>query len=215
MKLVARSVLIGAVVLLASTLFAQIPHLTPFSSDMQMSSSQANPVNRDMAGKMYVDQQAMRMDMTGEGGHEVMIITTFATQTVDMVMPQQHMYMEHKADQNAMHRGPNTSDVHPYDPKNPCASDPGSTCKDLGNETVNGRTADHWQVTHKDGNVSDVWIDNSLHFPIKTVSGGTTWQLTNIKEGPQDPSLFQVPAGYHKMDITGMGAAMGGRPPQQ
>lgn len=219
MKLAARSLLIGTVVLLASTLFAQVPHLTPFSADMQMSSSQANPVNRDMSGKMYVDQGAMRMDMNGEGPRAAIIITTFATKTVDILMPQQHMYMEHKADENAMRRGPNTSDVHPYDPKNPCASDPGTTCKDLGSETVNGRSTEHWQMTHKDGNVSDIWIDNSLHFPIKSVSGGTTWQLTNIKEGPQDPSLFQIPADYHKMEMPGMngmgGMMPGGRPPQQ
>lgn len=181
---------------------------------MQFTSSQANAMNRDMAGKMYVDQQAMRMDMTGQGPGAVNIITTFATRTVDIIMPQQHMYMEHRAGENAMRRGPDTADVHPYDPKNPCASEPGTTCKDMGTETVNGRTTEHWQVTHKDGNVSDVWIDNSLHFPIKTVSGGTTWQLTNIKEGPQEASLFQVPAGYRRMDITGMGG-MGGRPPQQ
>ncbi len=216
MKLVARSLLTGAVVLLASTLFAQVPHLTPFSADMQISSMKAGPANHDMSGKVYVDQQAMRMDMNGEGPREAIIITTFATKTVDILMPQQHMYMEHKADDNAMRRGPNTSDVHPYDPKNPCASDPNTTCKDLGSETVNGRSTEHWQMTHKDGNVSDVWIDDSLHFPIKSVSGGTTWQLTNIKEGPQDASLFQIPAGYQKMDMGGMGGMMpGGRPPQQ
>ena len=215
MKPAARTLLIGTAILLTSSLFAQVPHLTPFSADMQSSSMQANPVNRDMSGKLYVSQQAMRMDMSGEGSRAAIVITTFATKTTDILMPQQHMYIEHKAGENPMHRGPNTSDLHPYDPKNPCASEPDTTCKNLGTETVNGRSADHWQVTHKDGNVSDVWIDNSLHFPIKTVSGGTTWQLTNIKEGPQDPSLFQVPAGYQKMDMSGMGAMPGGRPPQQ
>ena len=215
MKLGFRCLLFGTLLLLTSSLLAQDPHLTPFSADMQSSSMQANPVNRDMSGKVYVSQQAMRMDMSGEGPRAAIIITTFATKTVDILMPQQHMYMEHKAGENPMHRGPNTSDLHPYDPKNPCASDPGSTCKNLGTETVNGRSADHWQVTHKEGNISDVWIDNSLHFPIKTVSGGTTWQLTNIKEGPQAPNLFQVPAGYQKMDMSGMGAMPGGRPPQQ
>jgi len=214
-KPAARTLLIGTAILLTSSLFAQVPHLTPFSADMQSSSMQANPVNRDMSGKLYVSQQAMRMDMSGEGSRAAIVITTFATKTTDILMPQQHMYIEHKAGENPMHRGPNTSDLHPYDPKNPCASEPDTTCKNLGTETVNGRSADHWQVTHKDGNVSDVWIDNSLHFPIKTVSGGTTWQLTNIKEGPQDPSLFQVPAGYQKMDMSGMGAMPGGRPPQQ
>jgi hypothetical protein len=177
-----------------------------------MSSTQAGPANRDMNGKIYVSQGAMRMDMQGGGPMgQAIIINTFATKTVDILMPQQRMYMEHKAGDNPMHRGPNTSDVHPYDPKNPCSADPDTTCKDLGTETVNGRTTEHWQITHKDGNISDVWLDNSIHFPIKTVSGGTTWQLTNIKEGPQDPSLFQVPADYHKMELpAGMGRMPGG-----
>jgi len=215
MKRTTHFLLFSAVLLLGSSVFAQITQLTPFSADMQMSSMQANPMNRDMSGKLYVSQQAMRMDMQGEGPHQAIIITTFATKTVDILMPQQHMYMEHRASDNPMHRGPNTADVHPYDPKNPCASDPGTTCKNLGTETVNGRSCDHWQITHKDGNISDVWIDNKLHFPIKTVSQGSTWQLTNIKEGPQDPSLFQIPAGYQKMEMPNMGGMMGGRPPQQ
>ncbi len=216
MKLRTQIMLCITVILLSSSLFAQLPHLTPFSADVQISSMQANPMNRDMSGKLYVDQQAMRMDTQSEGPHgEAIIITTFATKITDILMPQQHMYMEHKAGENPMHRGPNTADVHPYDPKDPCASDPGTTCKNMGTETVNGRSADHWQITHKDGNISNVWIDNSLHFPIKTVSGGSTWQLTNIKEGPQDPSLFQIPAGYQKMEMPGMGSMMGGRPPQQ
>ena len=215
MKLRNCILLFASLLLLFSSLSAQIPQLTPFSADMQTSSMQANPMNRDMNGKLYVSQGAMRMDMEGEGPRQAIIITTFATKTVDILMPQQHMYMEHKAGDNPMHRGPNTSDLHPYDPKNPCSADPDTTCKNLGTETVNGRSTDHWQVTHKDGNVSDVWIDNKLHFPIKTVSGGTTWQLTNIKEGPQDASLFQVPAGYQKMEMPGMGGMMpGGRPPQ-
>jgi hypothetical protein len=204
----------ATLLLLASLVFAQIPHLTPFSADMQISSMQANPANRDMSGKMYVDQHAMRMDMEGEGPREAIIITTFATNTVAILMPQQHLYMEHKAGENPMRRGPNTEDVHPYDPKNPCSAEPGTTCKNLGTETVNGRSADHWQITHKDGRVSEVWIDNQLHFPIKTVSEGSIWQLSNIKEGPQDASLFQIPSGYRKMDVPGLGEVMP-HPPQQ
>ncbi len=215
MHLRTRILLLTAVLLLALSIVAQVPHLTPFSADMEISSMQAGPANRDMSGKLYVSPQAMRMDMEGEGPRQAIIITTFATKTTDILMPQQHMYMEHKAGENPMHRGPNTADVHPYDPKNPCATDPGTTCKDLGSETVNGRTAEHWQVTHKDGAVSDLWIDDQLHFPIKTVTEGTIWQLKNIKEGPQEASLFQVPSGYRKMEMPGMGGMMGGRPPQQ
>ena len=38
----------------------------------------------------------------------------------------------------------------------------------------------------------------------------STWELTNIKEGEPDASLFQIPAGYHKMD---MGMMMQGMQP--
>ena len=76
-----------------------------------------------------------------------------------------------------------------------------------------GRTCDHWQITDKEGKVSNVWVDRKLHFPIKTVSADSTWELTNIKEGEPDAGLFQIPPGYHKMD---MGSMMQGiHPPQQ
>jgi hypothetical protein len=212
LKLRNRTLVIGCFVLLSiGYLAAQVPHPTPFSADMSMTSSRGGG-EHDVNGKMYVGQGAMRWDMQGEGERQAIMITHFATQTSDMLMPQQHMYMEFKADQNRMHRGPNTSDMHPFDPKNPCANDPDLTCKNVGTETVNGRTADHWQLTHKkDGTVSNVWIDQQLHFPIKAVSEDSTWNLTNIKEGEPSASLFEIPAGYQKMDMSGM---MRGTPPQ-
>ena len=84
------------------------------------------------------------------------LITNLATQTTDMLMPQQHMYMEFNADQAAMaHRPGMAPSIKPFrDPSNPCAYDEGSTCKNLGVEQVNGRSCDHWQVTDKNGKVS-------------------------------------------------------------
>jgi hypothetical protein len=211
-----RSFFIGCfVVLFVAGLAAQVPQLTPFTADMQMTSSRSEG-QRQMNGKMYVGQGAMRMDMQGEGPRQAVMITHFATQTTDMLMPQQHMYMEFKADENRMHRGPNTSDMHPFDPGNPCASQPDLTCKKIGSETVNGRTCDHWQLTHKDGSVSNVWIDQKLHFPIRSATEDSTWNLTNIKEGDPAASLFEIPAGYQKMDMSNMmrGMPQGGMPPQ-
>ena len=75
------------------------------------------------------------------------------------------------------------------------------TCKKVGVEQVNGRTCDHWQFADKSGNTKNVWIDQQLHFPIKQVSSEGTWQLTNIREGEPEASLFQVPAGYQRMDM--------------
>lgn len=211
MKLSIRKLGVLAVLSFAASLSAQVPHLQPFSADMTMTSSRGG-AQRDMTGKMYVGHGAMRWDMQADAGHQMIMINNFATKTTDMLMPQQHMYMEFKADENKMHRGPNTSDMHPYDPANPCASDPDLTCKNLGTETVNGRTTDHWQITHKkDGSTGEVWIDQSLHFPIKAKSEDSMWSLSNIKEGEPAASLFEIPSGYQKMDMSGM---MGGRPPQ-
>ncbi len=129
-------------------------------------------------------------------------------------MPEQHMYMEHKADEMAGHRPGMMPSIKPFrDPSNPCANEEGTTCKKVGVEQVNGRTCDHWQITDKNGKVSNVWIDQKLHFPIKTVTEDSTWELSNIQEGEPSASLFQIPAGYTKMDMGSM--MQMGRPPQQ
>lgn len=85
------------------------------------------------------------------------------------------------------------------------------TCKKVGTETVNGRLCDKWVMTDKHGATTTAWIDQKLFYPIKTqTSSGETFELTNVKEGRQDDSLFQPPAGYRKMDL---GSMMGGQRP--
>jgi hypothetical protein len=182
---------------------------------MSFTSSHAGGASREVSGKMYLNQQHMRMDMSqGMPRGGAIMITNFATKTTDTLMPEQHMYMEFNAN-DAMARRPGMGpNIHPLrDPSNPCANDEGATCKNLGVEQVNGRTCDHWQMTAKDGKVSNVWIDQKLHFPIKSVSENSTWQLTNIKEGEPAASLFEIPPGYQKMDMSQMMQGM--RPPQQ
>ncbi len=189
----------------------------PFSADMQMSSTRSANGPRNMTGKIYFGQGHMRMDVLGvspRSGPSSTIITDFKTQITDILMPEQQMYMEHRAGEMPGRGHMGWADIKPLaDPNNPCAADPGTTCKNLGVEEVNGRTCDHWQITDKEGKVSDVWVDQKLHFPIKTVSQDSTWELTNIKEGEPDASLFQIPPSYHKMDMGTMMQGM--HPPQQ
>lgn len=100
----------------------------------------------------------------------------------------------------------------PTDPNNPCSNQPDTTCKKVGTETVNGRECDKWEFTGKDGKLkSTAWVDQKIHWPIRMLSeDGTTFELTNVKEGPQPESLFVAPSGYRKMDMGGM---MRGGPP--
>ena len=186
----------------------------PFSADMQLSSTRGGSMTRDMTGKMYFGSGHMRMEMQGGPRGGGILITDFKTQTTDILMPEQHMYMESKAGAMAGPAASMMPNVKPLrDPSNPCAGEEGMTCKNLGVEQVNGRTCDHWQITNKNGKVVNAWIDQKIHFPIKTVSEDSTLTLTNIKEGEPDASLFQIPAGYTKMDMGNM--MQMNRPPQQ
>ena len=154
------------------------------------------------------------MDMQGEVMAGSSSITNCHDQTTDMLMPQQHMYMEFKPISQTAHQ-PGMAPEHQAVSRSQQSlrRQKGTTCKNLGVEQVNGRTCDHWQVIQKDGNVSNVWVDQKLHFPIKTVTKEDTWELTNIEEGEPDATLFEIPPGYRKIDLSGM--PQGKRPPGQ
>jgi Domain of unknown function (DUF4412) len=214
MKLVSRKLLLALACLLpVQVAVAQAPQVTAFTADMQMTATGGPLGPRDMTGKMYVGAGHMRMN-ANSGGHETAMITTFATKTVDVLMPQQKMYMEHKAgDVPGRGSGSSTVDVKPVDPNHPCENMPDVTCKKIGAETVGGRTCDHWELTDKQGKVTNFWIDQKLRFPIKIVAEDSTMTLTNIQEGEPDASLFQIPADFHKIDMGGMmPQGMGGPP---
>ena len=202
-------VTVSAVLLPACLAVAQMPHLTPFSADMQMTSTREH---QNMHGKIYLGGTRMRIEMANPE-QESIVINDMANKTTDVLLPPQHMYMEFKGE-NMLHRGPDLSDLKPVvDPNNPCSRQEGSTCKKIGVETVNGRTCDHWHVTDKNGKAGDLWIDQKLLFPVRGVDKDTTWNLTNIREGEPSASLFVIPPGYQKMDMGSM--MQRGKPPQQ
>ena len=61
------------------------------------------------------------------------------------------------------------------------------------------------------------WIDRKLRFLVKTESAkGRGMELRNIQEGPQQASLFEIPAGYKKIEMGDMMKGMtpgGAKPP--
>lgn len=197
---------IGILFLLSSFALAQMPQ--PFSADMSTTSSNGN-VN--MKGKFFMALPKMRVDMSDTGQHQggpfggkMSMIMDGDSKMAYMLMPEAQMYMEFPADAKSpmMQRMPNLKDLN----SDPCAGRQDVTCKKIGTETVNGRSCDKWEVTEKNGNKETFWIDQKLHFPIKSqTANGMTTEFTNIKEGAQDPALFKVPAGYRKFDASAMG----------
>ena len=215
MKLASRNLfLVVTCLLLGQLVTAQVPKFLPFTADMQMTSTRPGMGSWETSGQISVGSGHMRMNMAAQG-HETTMITDFAAKTVDILMVQQKMYIEQKTGERGG-RGPRntTQDLHPYDPENPCANQPDVQCKKIGVETVSARTCDHWEITNtKDGKVANVWVDQTLHFPIKMTSEDSSVLLSNIKEGEPDASLFQVPADFHKIEMGGMMQPGMSRPP--
>jgi outer membrane lipoprotein-sorting protein len=182
----------------------------PFSADFSTTSSNGNV---HMNGKFFFSLPKMRMDIADTGqrqnagpfGGKMSMIVDGSSKTAYMLMTEQQMYMEFPMDQNnpMLQRMPKLQNLS----SDPCSvgNEGDATCKKLGSETVNGRACDKWEVTNKSGKKETLWIDQKLHFPVKSSDGQITSEFTNIKEGAQDAALFKVPPGYRKFDASMMG----------
>jgi hypothetical protein len=61
-----------------------------------------------------------------------------------------------------------------------------------------------YESTNSSGDVSHFWLDPKLRFPVKWEGKSSSGELRNIQEGAQPASLFEIPAGFTKMDLGGM-----------
>lgn len=184
------------VLLSAMSLLAQTP--SQFSSDLKITAKEMPGT-----GKLYVAGPKVRMDMSIEGNPGTTIITDSERKIAYMLMPG-NMYMEMSTEGKAAKKqGPQW---RMYNAANPCADIPDMTCQKTGTGIADGRLCDKWSFTDKKGRSNmTVWIDQKNGIPIKSeMSDGTKVELLNIKEGPQSPSLFEVPSGYKKFGLGNM-----------
>ena len=152
------------------------------------------------------------------------MLSDSAARSTIMLMPERHVYM----DAGAM--GAGMADVmRPLNPDDPCPQwrelmkrtgpdkDAEWTCRRVGNDTVNGRATVKYEGVSAKGEHRYVWIDPKLRYLVKAESDkGNSMELRNIQEGPQPASLFEIPAGYQKLDISEMmkrAAPPGVKPP--
>jgi hypothetical protein len=159
--------------------------------------------------KIYFAKDKMRFEPAQKNARGTgAMIMNLATQTSTVLMDQQHMYMEmpvQMATQRSAYTFFRTGDVEAA-----CADwlqqarNKGSSCHKVGNDTVNGRSTVKYEGTNANGDTSTFWIDPKLRFPVKWQGKNSSWELRNIQEASQPASLFEVPAGYTKMDMGGM-----------
>jgi hypothetical protein len=194
-----------------------------FSADLVNTGEDAG---QGKAQKIYVADGKVRMEGGGVKGGA--LVADSAAKTAIMLIPEKRIYVD-------MARMAGMVQVlMPVNPNDPCpqwqelmakgargkpgAGDEGAwTCKRIGPDTVNGRSAIKYEAVSAKGEQNSGWIDPKLKFLIKSQNTqGRGMELRNIQEGPQQASLFEVPAGYQKVDIGQMMKQMapqGGKPP--
>jgi len=134
------------------------------------------PNRPEMTAKMYVGKNAVRTEYTANGQRVIEIAYLDKKRRV-MLLPDQGTYMENVDDSLP---SPNAKS------KNPCSGLAGITCKKIGEENVNGRLAEKWEMTNAQNNSREVktlhWIDKERNIPVKEFfQDGTVSELRTIK----------------------------------
>jgi hypothetical protein len=201
---------------------------------------------------MYVSKDAVRTESTINGIAVVEIMNS-KQQTRVLLVAKKKIYLQQQRKVDA-----NNATASKQKTENPCAGLPDTTCKKLGNETINNRKTEKWEFTlvrngqsyrslhwidvkHRmpireffpDGTVMELtmqgtetihgrktekwamqmtrtdaekmtstqWYDPELKIAIREeLQGGFIRELRDIKVGKQDKKLFEIPAGYTRVE---------------
>ena len=168
-----------------------------YSADVVITSPQSG----NITSKTYVDDEKTRSDVTASGMNMAIIVRK-DKQKVYQLLPAQKMAME-----------------MPYDPerfKDDASSGLGPKGKfDLiGPDGVDGIACTKYKVTPESGKeVFFFWLDAAKKVPVQMTDEAGTLKVRwkNFKAGPQDASLFEVPAGFKLMPLKMPDAAGGGQ----
>lgn len=185
-----RIIQLRFLLLLLSLFFlADFALASDFSADMI-----SNTREGTIEGKVYFTKGKMRMEAAG-----VSTITRLDKNTVWMLMPNDNKYME-----------------LPLQPSNIVIGRDKVTGEIerqlLGRETIDGKITDKYRIVYELGNRRQAiltWVIADLDIPIKTVAEDGSWSVeySNIMAGTQPASLFEIPSGYQKVDMSSLPAA--------
>jgi len=173
-------------------LLATAAYPLEFSADTVMTTQ-----GQKMSGRMFAKNGKFRMEMTKP--QEMISISRMDKKVAWSIFPSEKMYMEMPLDPNQVPKTEVRGEIER---------------KQIGSETIDGHPTKKYLVTYKDGNkTSQVhqWMATDINFPVKTAALNNEWvqEFRNIKTGSQPDSLFEVPAGFKKMQMPGMPGGMG------
>jgi len=156
--------------------------------------------------KIFSTTGKLRFQGANKDGRVNSIMLVNLTNRTSMVlMPQQHQYVENKVPQIP---GQGVTFFQAKDPEDACgeyqriAESKDTKCRKVGHEMVDGRDTVKYEFSGGKTNTGFAWIDAKIHFPVKWANSVGKGELQNIREGPQPPELFEIPAGYTKHTTT-------------
>jgi hypothetical protein len=160
--------------------------------------------------KMYFSKDKIRTEAENRGMKSISIVR-LDKKVIWVIMPDQKMYME--------------MPLKEQETRGMTEKVAGETSrKKIGRETVNGIACDKYEVTHlnkstgKQATIFQWLSDDKVPVKSAAVDGAWSTEMKNIRRAGQPASLFEVPAGYSRMD-PGMGMSKGmgkmGRPSGQ
>jgi outer membrane lipoprotein-sorting protein len=167
--------------------------IAQFSADMVTTNGDVTQTS-----KFYSEKPYYRMDME-EDGQQMFVVVNTKTNTTQAFMPSQKMYMEMKSDDNQSTSNDVFQSLEEQKKK--------YETKLVGKEYVNGYECEVYEVLADGSPVTTYWQSAEIEYPIKVVTGQNKdmiMELKNIEKGDVDNALFEVPAGYTKMDMQGM-----------
>ncbi len=151
-----------------------------FSADMFIVPKGDEPLK----GKIFVKGDKVRQETSEEDETQIMIIRPDKKVTW-LLTPEEKTYME-----------------MPYQSTDKTfeewTADKEKNAKFIGEESVSGMPCKKYEAI-EDGEKTSFWISRQFPFPIKVEDAEVTMEYKNIKLGPLDDSLFELPAGYDKM----------------
>ncbi len=180
-----------------------------FAADMISHS----PDGKVTKSKLYLTSDKERFDSMVEikpgTSIETHMIIDRRAKLIYLVEPQQKMILvNHVLQVASKASGNGSSSADPCKELmrtiNPTVAKQQFACKQVGRETVNGRSAEKWQMDSKwmGGGPAYLWVDSQIKTAIKwTMPDGSSGELQNIRVGAQAASLFVLPADYRKQDL--------------
>jgi hypothetical protein len=168
----------------------QVSELRRFSADQTRTM-----LNRTTTAKVYFTPEAVRVEGVDSRGNKVIQIMRFDRKVMWNLMPTEKKYMELPGSSFAWASW---------------GDEKGVQRDSLGMEQVGDYHCEKFRVHRTvmgQAITSLEWDAKELDgLPVKTQDEKGTWsnQFRNVQVGPQDPSLFEIPAGYQKLPLGGI-----------